>query len=631
MSERPYLSDFSGSAAPHLQTFIAAAKYFLGLTEDPPGSNLFTDSRGQEIFDLAHSTAVYAYPPTAWCALLVTACEVIAEIDWKILGPGEGVGGITSYSVDAYGAEWIEGPYFTRSAVYPQPGDLISFVGSPASTYSGYEHGGHIGIVEWVDDGGVHTIEGNAGDCCCRNTYAFDYDDINGYVRADWAAVGDDVSQYGGDSGGGSGGGSGSGGKKKRKKKKGPLYTSRNDRHDMTLRQVGYLDGNYQLSNSSSSVAISVINYTSLLGDLYDRFAPESYEEYDTEEGVNVDTSNLEGNIKISVDFFLENDFSASAASALTGCLYSYSQLNVAFSKDLGMIGGEMKRLQGIGGWPNPRWQWVRERLGDDRYSLSNPGQLDCVRDELSKDYPQLLSAIQHRRLSPQDTQDVVELVIKNYNDYFDSEPALKRAKESAAEIYKSLIITKKSSGYAGGKDLRDIDGRVLSPQFTTDIPADVEQTGIILEWLSYSQYYDGPPPSTWGAGTPERALADNWAYQGFPYDRSIALVGGYYCVAVKPRFGAVGDVIVVTLENGESFAAIIADHKGDDATSEWGHMHGSGVSIIEWCAIVTYDGKIQTGSQGAGSVYIDLTADDLGSWYGQNVTSITNYGSYLW
>lgn len=633
--DTPHLEDFLDSEAPHLTAFIAAAQYFLGLTEYPPHSNYFNDPddpRGDEMFELCQSTAVGASPPTAWCACLVSACEVLAEIDWKILGPGAGVGSITSYSVDQYGAEWIEGPFFTGEDVYPQTGDLISFVGYDDygnPTHYGYDHGGHIGIVEFVDDSGVHTIEGNCSDMCQRSgPYAFNNTRINGYVRADWAAMGDDVSQYTGTSGKRSGA-SKKGSKKKKKKKKGPLYTTRNDRHDMTLRQVGYLDGSYSLSNSSSSVAISVINYTALLGDLYEKFKPESFEEYedDYETGVNVDTSELEGTIKECVDYLLKSDFSASASAALTGYLYGCTQIQTAYVKDLGEMNGVTQWLQGIAGWPNSRWEWVKDRLGyDNRFNLTGPGQLDCVIDELNDDYPELLDSIQYISLTPQSVQEAVEELVHNYNDYFDTEAAMRRAKDKAAEIYKDLVITKQTYGYAGGKDLRDIDGIPLEPQFTVEVPEDVPQAGIDGNFTSYSYWYH-----RWAAGTKQREIADNWAYQGFPYDRgSIALVGGYYCFGMAENtFGDVGDIVVVELENGDSFAGILADIKftGDANYCEWGHYYENGtVNMIEWERICTYDGEVQT----EGSSYNIVDGIELGSWAGQNIVRVTNYGSYL-
>jgi hypothetical protein len=94
--------------------------------------------------------------------------------------------------------------------------------------------------------------------------------------------------------------------------------------------------------------------------------------------------------------------------------------------------------------------------------------------------------------------------------------------------------------------------------------------------------------------------------------------------VAVRPKFGSCGDVLVVTLEGGDSFAAIICDEKGEDAGSEWGHDKGYGISIIEWERIVTFEGKVQT--EGGASL---VDGHDFDDWLRKKVLTITNYGKY--
>jgi hypothetical protein len=112
----------------------------------------------------------------------------------------------------------------------------------------------------------------------------------------------------------------------------------------------------------------------------------------------------------------------------------------------------------------------------------------------------------------------------------------------------------------------------------------------------------------------------------GCPCDKGVATIGGYYCVAVRPKFGSCGDVIVVTLEDGSAFAAIICDEKGEDAGSEWGHVKENGrISLIEWERIVTYNGEVQT--EGASAYIVDSHGFD--DWLYQKVVNITNYGKY--
>ena len=85
------------------------------------------------------------------------------------------------------------------------------------------------------------------------------------------------------------------------------------------------------------------------------------------------------------------------------------------------------------------------------------------------------------------------------------------------------------------------------------------------------------------------------------------------------------GEVIVITLEGGKSFSAIICDEKGDDAGSEWGHKKSGGkISLIEWQRVKTKNGKVVTGTS-----FTDVDKNGFGDWYGKKVINITNYGKY--
>lgn len=572
----------TASLSPHLDAFLAAAVHFLGIES-------LDSELGRELLDYAGFPGFNG----AWCAVFVMGCAGKAGILNEVIArdPYAYAIEVQRLTVDDCGGTWIEGPAVNGGvAVTPMPGDLITF--GWTSYYTGYEHASHIGIVESVSDGQVHTIEGNTSGTSARRSYDLAYDCINMYVRPDWSRVGDSVSSGG---------------------ILGPLYKTRNDRHDMTIRQVGYLNNNYALSDVVSPIGISVINYTSLLGDLYELFAPT------LQNRVVVDTSHLQGNEKISVDFFLSKGYSASAASAITGCLKKYSKIQTSFSLDLGMVNNIIQRLQGIAAWNNEKFQWVKDRLGyDNRYDLT--GQLQCLADELDLEFKSLVQQIKYKPLDIVSINQAVTLFIHEYNAYFDNPKSVEDAKEYAVEIYNKLIITQNS--VIGNVDnLQDESGNILNAMYSVLIPTDLDQTGIIDDYTSYSHYYH-----IWSAGTVQRALADTWAYQGFPHDKGVALIGGYYCVAVRPKFGDVGDVIVVTLEDDISFSAIICDEKGEDAGSEWGHVKGNGVSIIEWERIVTYNGEVQTDYPGA--TMVDALGFD--DWLGKEVVSITNYGQYL-
>ncbi|MDR1066025.1 MAG: CHAP domain-containing protein [Clostridiales bacterium] len=66
--------------------------------------------------------------------------------------------------------QWING------GCNPQPGDIIFF-----NWHDGGRTDDHVGIVEYVKDGYVHTIEGNSDDCVRRRSYPLKSNNIMGY------------------------------------------------------------------------------------------------------------------------------------------------------------------------------------------------------------------------------------------------------------------------------------------------------------------------------------------------------------------------------------------------------------------------------------------------------------------
>ena len=141
----------------------------------------------------------------------------------------------------------------------------------------------------------------------------------------------------------------------------------------------------------------------------------------------------------------------------------------------------------------------------------------------------------------------------------------------------------------------------------TTEIPDSVRQTGIIA---NYTQNYN-----TRGWSYDQGKMAKAYKAAGSQTDGNMATIDGRYLVAVSPRFGKVGDNIDIKLENGQVIHAVIADVKGDDATSSWGHELGGKVDVVEW--------EINGTSQAE----LSKNLKDKG-WYGSPVTSITNTGS---
>lgn len=602
------------SKAPHLDAFLSAADYFLGAT---PGDALYNEMCNY---------AGYSGYSGAWCAVFVLGCAGKAGVLNSVIAGDSWAADVLLQTADECGGEFFEGPGCNGGvAVTPSPGDLVTF--SWDDDHFGTEHASHVGIVNYVSDGYVHTYEGNTSGTSAERKYSLSYGCINMYVRPDWSRVGDDVSDYPGYTGGkGSNGGKkgSSGGSSGYT----PLYTSqKNDRHDMTLREVCYMDDSYQLTNKPTGMSISIMNYTNLLRDLYDYLNVGANSGGDGGTSTNVDTSNLAGmhgdnNIKNAVDYLLDKNYSASGACGVVGCLITYSVCQPTYSRRL----ANGSYLEGIGAWESDQVAESKQRSGSYGWNINLSGQMDYLLFDLNRGHKELVDKIWNIDLGSVQAMDAAKAMVLEYNKHYLLTSDTEDAQNNAKELYDALIFTQTNT-YSGGKDLRDIDGRELSPQFTVDIPRDLSQAGIDGNYTSYSYFYN-----VWDSSSPQRVVADNWAYQGFPYDRgSIALVGGYYCIATTPTFGYVGDVVVVTLANGDSFAGILADIKNpsDDNYCEYGHYYGNGLlNVIEWERIVTYNGEVQTKETGAGATLVDSI--ELGSWAGQDVVSITNYGSYL-
>lgn len=148
-------------------------------------------------------------------------------------------------------------------------------------------------------------------------------------------------------------------------------------------------------------------------------------------------------------------------------------------------------------------------------------------------------------------------------------------------------------------------------------IPESVPQTGIIGECTNIN--YVGHKGYGQGWVSPCRELYDLWVSKGETTDRGIATIDGYYLVGVRPIFATHGDIIGVHLEDGTEINCLVFDIKGTDAQSEWGHVHGGKVSVVEW----EFNGpKDHVGAE--------QLKPDLTDWKGKRVVSIVNGGPYV-
>lgn len=110
-----------------------------------------------------------------WCACFVSWCaNECGYIDREV---------IPKFAGCVWGVEWFKERDQWQDGNYePRPGDIIFFDWDNRGS-SGPQDGlsDHVGIVERVENGTVHTIEGNSSDECCARSYPVGHYEILGY------------------------------------------------------------------------------------------------------------------------------------------------------------------------------------------------------------------------------------------------------------------------------------------------------------------------------------------------------------------------------------------------------------------------------------------------------------------
>lgn len=103
-----------------------------------------------------------------WCACFVSWCaNECGYID---------VGVIPKFALCSWGAQWFKDRgQWGDNSMEPAPGTIIFF------DWDGDRDPDHVGIVEYTENGVVHTIEGNSSDSCRQRQYSVGNNQIYGY------------------------------------------------------------------------------------------------------------------------------------------------------------------------------------------------------------------------------------------------------------------------------------------------------------------------------------------------------------------------------------------------------------------------------------------------------------------
>lgn len=560
----------------------------------------------------------------AWCA--ATCCAVAKACGFNGVNmPGDDYGAGTfggqiagKPGLPYYGGSRIMGPKYDNPAV-PVPGDFILFQFGAKEDWVC----DHIGLVTQVSDTTVTTYEGNNSWCedqtnkdirYGKHTYNINSTSIAWYARPDWTKVGGQMPVPGQSypnvdlTDRQMSTGTLADGTQESEHYQGPLYTTENTREDALIREVGYMTKAAQPSINKTGVRLSIINYTGLLGRLYDQQTGYLKDVNVKSEDTLAEVDPIHREI---IEYFENHGFATAVGSGIAAC-----------SIDVDSDGVRI----GFMGWPKTRGAAMKTRCGgDDSFKTNLTGQLDYMWWELNTStYQTLRDRLLKLPNVLKSTSETVDLIFGSYITIGNQQSYIDDCKESAVSIWTSIVTT---STQGVDPEVSAAQGRIAfrsGTQVTTGtsvtIPSSVQQTGIIPNYTNYSAFFDD-----W-AWT-QRKIADIWAEQGKPESHKVATISGYYLVATSLTFGTTGDIISVVLDDGTYFNAIIADSKGSGdgvVTNEWGHFHSGGkVDIIEWEA---------TGP--TNSAYTDQealrSALQQAGFLGKKVNRIVNYGSWI-
>lgn len=347
----------------------------------------------------------------AWCAAFIMACaKKVGGLIGQIFPMTYGAGTVPREGVPKKMGTWHPGPAQGQSFV-PQPGDTIHFRWNSPASYIGCDtyFSDHIGIVKSVSNGVVSTIEGNSGGTNWTSrvrskTYSLSSSVISGYYRPDWAKVGASVNNLI----------TGIGGN---------LYDMVNTREDAIIREIAYMNGT-KPSISTSSVKLSVVNYTSLLGQFFQGAISNGI----STGGVSIDASGVNNSVcRAIIQYLTGKGFNAATACGIAGNIQQECSFNIGASTvdSNGLWAG------GICMWNGPNFTSMKKYVGSN-WQNDLTGQLNYLWYDMTVGQPSWFKLLVRRNYGVNET--IVNMLMACPN----TEAGVRRAADIFVRCYEN-------------------------------------------------------------------------------------------------------------------------------------------------------------------------------------------------
>lgn len=462
---------------------------------------------------------------------------------------------------------------FIKASKNPKSGDIILLRTSLMSNYYSKYECDDIGIVTDIEKNSMVVVQGTSSGIVEKKTYRFSSKEISGYYRPDWSKVDNNQSLIFG---------YGSLGK---------FYDTENTEEDATIREIGYLSDDYEPTTRKNKIRLSVVNYTTMMSAIMDDLlVPMMY-------SCSSDNVILDGvtnqNTRIIISQLISKGLNAAAAVGICGNIKQESRFNPASVNSL-------SGASGICQWLGSRKTAMIGMVGTD-WKNNLTGQINYLWYELTcTSESAVMPYLQAVPNTEAGAREAAEWFVRKFERCGNYGFEVPLRQKNASEIWSQIVIQMTSTGGNSG----GIMNTTVMGGTTVEIPLTVNQSGITGNYT----YYD----RIWANRTVQRQIYDKWVSKGKPQNRHIATLDGYYMCAVAPIFGTTGDKVSVVLEDETVINCILADAKGTDAQSQWGHLLSGQVDIIEWEALVGHPSEI-----------------DLSGWKGKKVKKIVNAGKY--
>lgn len=362
-----------------------------------------------------------------WCAFFICACAKKAGV----LGTTIGNSGLAEGIMQA--TKKLGGTIHSAANYTPKPGDLFSL------HKSGTNRAYHVGIVYSVNGNTFTSCEGNhktnnlgkrtQGLLSGSTTYTLPNNIFYQFCTPDWGTAG---GSYGStlDSGDDTSGG-------------GKLYATEYTRADALIREVGYLDDNYKPTTKSSKMKLCVMNYTSLLADLWEKYGTSgngssSSSGNSSSGNGSYDTSKLSGNAKIIADFLIDKGLNAAAACGFLGNLWQESH---SFNP------GEVNSIgaSGIVQWLGGRAVAMKKYVGSN-WANNLTGQCKFLWHELTTSYKSTYNYVKKVSDDVAGAKDAAEYICRNYERPGNYGTEVPNRQNKAVEYFKKIKKLSSSS-----------------------------------------------------------------------------------------------------------------------------------------------------------------------------------------